>query len=228
MQKRKLINGLVYVLLIGFLIFFVSKKLTETLSGEAISDLGRDHVTDIAGVVYNSNPPTSGPHFPIWAKKGVYDRLISDGYLIHSLEHGYVVIYYGCSKLVPSAYQLVSNAYAHDEPTNESSDSGQLLKHMKLKQTDKMSAFTPENAPEIEISLPDEFKSESCKSLVNQLSTFINKFERIIIVPRVGMDTEIALTAWNRIEKLDKFDSDRILNFIKDFHNKGPEKTAED
>lgn len=184
-------------------------------------------MTDIANIKYNSNPPTSGNHFPMWAKKGVYDRLISDGYLIHSLEHGYVIISYDCSKLVPSAYYLVSSVYAHDEPSEESSDSGQLLKHMKLKQTDEMSAFTPENAPDVEINLPEEFKSESCQKLVSELSEFIAKFERIIVVPRTNIDTQIALTAWNRIEKLDRIDNQKILEFIKAFHNKGPEKTVE-
>ena len=71
--------------------------VTKPLPGEIVADMGRDHVTDIAGITYSSNPPTSGPHFPVWAKKGVYDRLMSDGYLIHSLEHGYVVISYDCS-----------------------------------------------------------------------------------------------------------------------------------
>lgn len=219
---------IIVTLLIAIPIFLISKSFTKPVPGELIADFGRNHVTDIAGVSYNSDPPTSGPHFPMWAKKGVYDRLISDGYLIHSLEHGYIILSYDCTKPVISYWPLaVSQTFAHDEPAKETSDSGQLLKHMKLKQTDKMSAFTPENAPEIEVELPDEFKSESCKALVNKLGEFMPKFERILIVPRVNMQSPIALTAWNRIERLDKVDNAKILEFIKAFHNKGPEKTVE-
>lgn len=218
------------VVLIGLLIILPIKFLTKPLPGELVEDLGRDHVTDIFDVKYNSDPPTSGPHFPIWAKRGIYDRLISDGYLIHSMEHGYVILWYDCTsnkavtKRLPSFIEEVD---AHDETTEESSDSGQLLKHMGLKQSGEMSFFTPNNQPDIEIPLPDEFNSEYCKSLVDDLSAFIDKFERVIVAPRIDMSHPIVLTAWNRVLKLDKFDEDRILEFIKSFHNKGPEKTVE-
>src|SRR3990172_3707011 len=80
---------------------------------------GREHVTNIKDVVYNSNPPTSGPHFSTWAKKGVYDRVLSDGYLIHSLEHGYVVISHDCTKLPISQLPIfqfsIDKVLAHEE-----------------------------------------------------------------------------------------------------------------
>ena len=221
------IYGLVIISILVIPAYLLSKKPEGPLPGQEIADLGRDHVTDIADVTYNSDPPTSGPHFPMWAKKGIYDRLISDGYLIHSLEHGYIIISYDCTKPTISYPWKVNNVSAHDEPTMESTDSGQLLKHMKLVPTGEMAAFTPETAPDVEVELPDEFKSESCKSLVNKLSEFVPQFERILIVPRINMETPITLTAWNRIEKLESVDNDKILEFIKAFHNKGPEKTVE-
>jgi len=98
---------------------------------------------------------------------------------------------------------------------------------MKLKQTGTMRSCTPENSPDAEILLPEEFKTESCSDLVDNLSSFLPKFERIIVAPRLEMDTPIAVTAWNRILKLDRFEEDKILEFIKSFHNKGPEKTIE-
>ncbi len=228
MHNRKLINILVYIVLISLAIFLIAKQISKPPPGLAVDELGRDHTTDIAGVIYNSDPPTSGPHFPMWAKKGVYDRLISDGYLIHSLEHGYVIISYDCTRPVISRWPLVvSQALAHDEPTEESTDSGELLKHMKLKQTEEMSAFTPESAPDIEVELPSDFKSETCKDLVTKLSGMVPKFERIIVIPRVGMPTPITLTAWNKLERFEKIDDKKILEFIKAYHNKGPEKTVE-
>jgi hypothetical protein len=58
------------------------------------SDPGREHVT--SAPTYAVDPPAGGPHLPIPAPAGVYrpDNAPSDGYLVHSLEHGYVIIWY--------------------------------------------------------------------------------------------------------------------------------------
>ena len=112
---------LVVILLVLGIGYWVARELTKPLPGQEVKDDGREHVTDIYGVKYSSNPPTSGKHFPVWAKPGVYDRLVSDGYLLHSMEHGYVVIWYDCSKL--SSGGLIKTVFAHDEPTQESTES---------------------------------------------------------------------------------------------------------
>lgn len=211
--------------LLGWGAYSLYKGSTRKLPGEMVADMGRNHVTDIYGVEYNSNPPTSGPHFPVWAKPGVYDRFISSGYLIHSMEHGYVVIWYDCSKISSSG--LIPTVSAHDEPGEESTDSGELLMHMKVQPTQEMSWFTPENPPEVEVELPDSFKSDSCKALVSELSGFTKVAQRVIVVPKLNLDTTIALTAWGRIDKMDSLDRARIEEFIKAFHNRGPEQTQE-
>jgi hypothetical protein len=54
---------------------------------------------------YNSNPPTSGIHYPIDLKPGFYDTNVYDypeGYLVHNLEHGYVIFWYNCDTLSQS------------------------------------------------------------------------------------------------------------------------------
>ncbi|OGM75533.1 hypothetical protein A2210_00345 [Candidatus Woesebacteria bacterium RIFOXYA1_FULL_40_18] len=245
-EKEKLQSGGVtkvlrkfglWILVLGILViggYWLFKNVTKKLPGEAVADSGREHVTDIAGVTYTSNPPTSGSHFPVWAKPGVYDRLISDGYLIHSLEHGYIIISYDCEKPVSSIWPapprgeyLVSSVYAHDELAKESTDSGQFLMHMKVQPQGDMSWFTPQNPPEVEVELPEAFQTDSCKNLARQLSEFTKVAQRVIVVPRLNMDSPVVLTAWNRIEKLNTVDSDVIKEFIKAFHNKGPEQTAE-
>jgi Protein of unknown function (DUF3105) len=45
---------------------------------------------------YNSNPPTSGPHFPTWYEDGVYAPGTTPelGRLVHALEHGRIEIQY--------------------------------------------------------------------------------------------------------------------------------------
>ena len=43
---------------------------------------------------YNSNPPTSGPHYARPAQWGIYSQEIPEGGIIHSLEHGGIWISY--------------------------------------------------------------------------------------------------------------------------------------
>lgn len=229
-KKGKLVKWLVSLLVVVGILgggYLLIRQSTKALPGEEAADKGREHVTDIYGVEYSSNPPSSGSHFPVWAKPGVYDRFISDGYLLHSMEHGYIVIWYDCSKPTAGYRLLTTEVYAHDEPTEESTDSGQLLKHMKVQPTATVSWVTPESPPPEEMPFPDSFKTEGCKSLISQLSEFTKVAKRVIVVPRQNLDTIVALTAWGRIEKLNKVDKEKIEEFIKAFHNKGPEATME-
>jgi hypothetical protein len=48
---------------------------------------------------WNSDPPTSGQHYARWVPAGFYEEPIPDGFLVHNMEHGYVVVYYDCSSL---------------------------------------------------------------------------------------------------------------------------------
>jgi len=61
-----------------------------------IPDLGTDHVDTGSYVNYNSNPPTSGPHYGQSLSAGFYEDVVEDGHIVHSMEHGYVVIWYNC------------------------------------------------------------------------------------------------------------------------------------
>lgn len=197
--------------------------------GEVVEDKGRDHVDDISGVQYSSNPPTSGPHFPVWAKPGVYDRLISDGYLLHSMEHGYIVIWYNCDKLVTS-YKLIPEVLAHDEgpvATSAPDTKIQPLMHMNFEVKGDTSWFTPETQPAAEVQLPLSFTTPACKNFVEQLKPFLKTEQRVIIAPRVNMDKKLVITAWDRLLKLDTVDTDKINLFIRTYHNQGPEQTME-
>ena len=55
-----------------------------------------NHVAACSDVVYATNPPSSGEHYPIWADFGVYDFALPRGYWVHNLEHGAVVVTYNC------------------------------------------------------------------------------------------------------------------------------------
>ena len=64
------------------------------LPGTALPKLGQDHVPETERVKYNSNPPTSGPHYAIWAQWGIHAKAPLDERLVHNLEHGGVTISY--------------------------------------------------------------------------------------------------------------------------------------
>ena len=60
--------------------------------------------------------------------------------------------------------------------------------------------------------------ADGCPELVEQLAEIVKRSVngglKVILSPYPGMDTRIALTAWNFIDKLDGFDEKRIKDFI--------------
>jgi hypothetical protein len=47
-----------------------------------------------AAVDYPLRPPPGGPHNPVWANCGFYDKPIADEHVVHDLEHGAVWLAY--------------------------------------------------------------------------------------------------------------------------------------
>jgi hypothetical protein len=73
--------------------------------GIRIPELERPHVPINTPVSYNSNPPTSGPHYPCWADWGIYEEAPADGFLVHNLEHGGVIISYNPDRIKGQALE---------------------------------------------------------------------------------------------------------------------------
>ncbi len=91
----------VLIILSGVGYVLINKSRSESVSSEDLHAkdvplLGREHVKVGTKAEYNSNPPTSGNHYEVWTKSGVYDKPTDDGHLVHSLEHGYVIISHNC------------------------------------------------------------------------------------------------------------------------------------
>lgn len=168
--RRKNIKKAIWVIgSIAVLVFlvaggiFYSRWKNQNLPGEFVSDQGREHVGPGHGHIYNSNPPTSGPHFVRPAEWGLYKEELPDEVLIHNMEHGGVWISY---------------------------------------------------------------KPEIAKDTIKNLESFYEKYGRkIIVAPRSKNDTDIALAAWNRLDKFSaaEYSDERIERFIRAFRNKGPE-----
>jgi len=68
------------------------------------------HVMTCSEVTYPTNPPTSGPHYPIWAAFKTYMNPVNPGFLVHSMEHGAVVIHYRCTAATPCDAELAALA----------------------------------------------------------------------------------------------------------------------
>src|SRR3989338_6740699 len=97
--KKYLVLFVILVVFIGGIYWLVNryrqKEASRKIYAVQIDDQGRDHISvGSSHANYNSNPPTSGPHYEEWESKGVYKEQQPDEGLIHNLEHGYIWISY--------------------------------------------------------------------------------------------------------------------------------------
>ena len=86
----------------GYILMAKSKSQTvstNNLQAKDVAVLGREHIPqkEWEKFKYNSNTPTSGSHDEVWTKSGAYDKPQGDGHLVHSLEHGYIILSYNCN-----------------------------------------------------------------------------------------------------------------------------------
>ena len=92
--------GVVALAIISFIIWQGVRPAT----GEPVQVMVSDpHIpVDSDPGQYNSDPPTSGPHYAEEAQAGFFDNnnyQFPAGYLVHNLEHGYVIFWYNCDLL---------------------------------------------------------------------------------------------------------------------------------
>jgi hypothetical protein len=64
---------------------------------------GRTHVAVCSVVQYLTKPPSSGDHYPIWAAYMTYSSPIPEGFWVHNLEHGTIVLSYNCAAYAADA-----------------------------------------------------------------------------------------------------------------------------
>ncbi|MEK7651733.1 MAG: DUF3105 domain-containing protein [Patescibacteria group bacterium] len=157
------------ILFVGLGIWLIKNDKTPAqdsiLKGELVDLQSATHI-DVGAThePYNSNPPTSGPHYAQQANWGVYENPLPDEQLIHNLEHGGIWI----------SYKDI------DEQTKS----------------------------ELEIIGRQNPGS-------------------VVVTPRANNDSKIALASWGRLQKLDSFNQEEILSFIKANINNSPEKLAD-
>ena len=67
--------------------------ITENLPME-----GQTHVPVCDAVTYETNPPSSGDHWPLWAEYRLHESPVPRQVLVHNLEHGAIVMSHRCSE----------------------------------------------------------------------------------------------------------------------------------
>lgn len=100
-RMAKVLKKIIYWI-VGLAVVFGGGWLLISATGPKGQDfsqsypvLGRDHIAEgTTHPSYNSNPPTSGPHYASPATPRFYDQELPDEQLVHNLEHGHIWIAY--------------------------------------------------------------------------------------------------------------------------------------
>lgn len=224
MVKRPLLIGVIAAVILVVGLGWAYFESTKPLPGKEDLWDDRTHKPQTEVLEYKSNPPTSGPHYAEPEKPGVYSTPPLDGKLVHSMEHGYVIIWYNCDKKVTST-KVMSKAPVSTVSDKLASLIGFVYAHGSEEEHATESADIATNSA----NLSENFRSNECQELVSNLTKIYdekNKF-KIIVTPRSSLDSRIALTVWGRVDKFDQFDKNRILTFIDKLRDHGPEKTME-
>ena len=95
--------GLLAVIGIGW----IGSRVFRPAAGEATPLMDATHIAEGTNPGdYNSDPPTSGPHYPSEYQARFYEEAdlpglapFHEGFLVHNLEHGYVIFWYNCDLL---------------------------------------------------------------------------------------------------------------------------------
>jgi len=102
-HRRQLISRLFWGVMGALVVMalgYVGWQGLKPRPGVGVPVMGAQHIQDgEQHEPYNSDPPTSGPHYIQPAQAGFYDEALPDEQLVHNLEHGYVVISYNCTGL---------------------------------------------------------------------------------------------------------------------------------
>ena len=69
------------------------------------------HVTTCSSVKYATNPPSGGPHWPVWASRGKYTAAVHREMYVHNLEHGWIVLSYRCKDGCPEVVAALEKTF---------------------------------------------------------------------------------------------------------------------
>ncbi len=116
MRRNLIIGGIVAVIVVAAVVVVLLSRQTggNSTAQPALGSVpGEQHFDDsktASGQLYEHipettpitadpaghYPPVFGNHYPVWRPPGVYDTAVPEGYFIHDLEHGGIVVLYNC------------------------------------------------------------------------------------------------------------------------------------
>ena len=67
------------------------------------------HIPDTQPINYDHYPPNHGNHYDTPRPWGAYDSPVPDGYFVHNMEHGGVVVLYNCQTPCPDLQTQMKN-----------------------------------------------------------------------------------------------------------------------
>jgi hypothetical protein len=120
--------GVLGLVVVGFLVWLGTRPVTAM--GDEVTVGSYNHVpTGSDPGPYASNPPAGGRHYPETYQEGFYEEAdleslskFYEGYLVHNLEHGYVIFWYNCAadpgldcEELKSSIRRVMDEYQNDE-----------------------------------------------------------------------------------------------------------------
>lgn len=159
--------------------------------------LPAEHVPIDTPVDYDSNPPSSGPHYPIWAAYQSYVVPVDRRYYVHDLEHGAIVLVYNCA-VGDAGAGVTDDAAVLDDGGGPGP--------------------CPEVAAELQ-AIVDAFPNDpKCDPSALQPRV------RFVLTPDPLLDVPVAAAAWGWTYKASCVDPATLAAFARDHYDQGPEE----
>ncbi|MBZ0306537.1 MAG: DUF3105 domain-containing protein [Anaerolineae bacterium] len=100
-RRRWMIIGAVVLLFIAAgVALFISQR--ENPDVQKFGSEGNTHIEEEPQTyIWDTRPPTSGPHAPTIANWGIHDETVPEWYQVHNLEDGGVILHYNCPEGCP-------------------------------------------------------------------------------------------------------------------------------
>jgi len=98
-EHKDLVRNIIIIVLVALAFLFYAVSKFKGGSEYSVEESASPHITSIddTSLIYNSYPPTSGPHIEQELPGKVFTKEIPEPIQVHMLEHGSVLIQYKCS-----------------------------------------------------------------------------------------------------------------------------------
>lgn len=119
-QYRRAALALAGATLLTLIGLFALRTAQAAHPGTAVAEAAdSSHVNEGTAISYAHYPPSSGRYYPSPQPAGIYTTEVPEGYWVHSLQHGYVVVLLKCSDGCPETYRQLTDLYRDGLPASQ-------------------------------------------------------------------------------------------------------------